>query len=71
MNLSPKTLRFTIEALQHYLADHERRFRDDGLSDDEISDLTNDIHYLRAIIKDFEQHREELARQSGKTKASA
>jgi hypothetical protein len=71
MDLSPKANRFVIEALEHYLAEHERRLAEKGLSDDDTADLVNDAHYLRAILTDFKNHHDEMARTPGQTKASA
>ena len=49
MNLSPKAIRFIIEALEHYQTSHEERLRDERLTEDEVADLTNDYQYLEAI----------------------
>jgi hypothetical protein len=62
MKLSLKAVRFVIEALENQRKDYDRRLADDGLSEDDISDLTNDRHYLDAIKKDFETYRDELVR---------
>lgn len=61
MKLSLKALRFVIEALENFQKDHDRRLADDDLSEDEISDLTNDRHYLDVIRKEFEAYRDQLA----------
>ena len=60
MKLSLKAVRFVIEALDNYQKDHDQRLADDELSEDDISDLTNDRHYLDAIKKDFEAYRDQL-----------
>ena len=60
MKLSLKALRFVIEALDNYRKDHDRRLADDNLSEDDISDLANDVLYLEAIKKDFEAYRDKL-----------
>ncbi len=60
MKLSLKAIRFVIEALENYQKDHDRRLTDDELSEDDISDLTNDRHYLNAIKQDFETYRDQL-----------
>ena len=39
-----------------------RRLADDGLSEDDISDLTNDRLYLEAIKRDFETYRDQMVR---------
>src|SRR5215831_14940444 len=60
MNLSPKTTRFIIEALEHYQTSHEERLRDERLTEDEIADLTNDCQYLEAIKTDLKKYHGEL-----------
>ena len=45
MNLSPKAIRFIIEALEHYQTSHEERLRDERLTEGEIADLTNSDAY--------------------------
>ena len=60
MKLSLKAVRFVIEALENYQKDHDRRLGDDDLSEDAVSDLTNDRLYLEAIKKDFEAYRDHL-----------
>ena len=60
MKLSLKAVRFVIEALDNYQKDHDQRLADKTLSEDDISDLTNDRHYLDAIKKDFEKYRDQL-----------
>ncbi len=60
MELSLKAIDFVIDALENYQQDHDRRRTAPGLSEDDISDLTNDHHYLAAIKKDFEIHRDQL-----------
>ena len=62
MKLSLKAVRFVIEALEGYQKDHDRRLATDGLSEDDIADLTNDRHYLEAIKKDFEAYRDQMVR---------
>jgi hypothetical protein len=60
MNLSPKAIRFTIEALEHYQAFHEERLCDERLTEDEIADLINDCQYLEAIKTDLKEYHREL-----------
>jgi len=71
MKLSLKAIRFVIEALEHYQEDHDQRLTQPGLSEDDVSDLVNDRHYLEAIQKDFEKYRDELAGQREHVKADA
>ncbi len=45
MQLSPKAIRFIIEAIEHYQTYHEERLQDERLTEEESADLTNDYHY--------------------------
>ena len=56
MHLSPKTIRFITEALEHYHTSHEERLRDERLSEDEVADLTNNYQYLEAIKTDLKKY---------------
>ncbi|MBI2804690.1 MAG: hypothetical protein HYX68_06860 [Planctomycetes bacterium] len=71
MNLSLKSIRFILEALDHYERDHDRRLADNTLSEDEISDLTNDRQLLVAIKKDFETYRDHLIQDRQHVSAEA
>ena len=63
MNLSLKATRFLIEALDHYRQYHDQQLQQEGLSEDEISDLENDRLYLSAIKRELEEHRDFLTHQ--------
>jgi len=63
MKLSPKEVRFVIEALDHYRQYHDERLKQEGLPEDEISDLLNDRQYLEAIRLDFEKYGDDLLRE--------
>jgi hypothetical protein len=63
MNLSPKAIRFIIEALEHYQTSHEARLGDERLTAEEVADLTNDYQYLEAIKTDLKKYHGELLRQ--------
>ena len=60
MNLSPKAIRFIIEALEHYQTSHEERLRNECLTEDEVADLTHDYQYLEAIKADLKEYHGEL-----------
>jgi hypothetical protein len=60
MQLSPKALRFLIEAVEHYQTDHEERLRDQHLTEEEGADLTNDHEYLEALKTTLQQYHDEL-----------
>ena len=63
MKLSLKATRFVIEALEHYQSYHDERLQQQGLSEDDVSDLVNDREYLGVIKMEFEDYLEELTRQ--------
>jgi hypothetical protein len=69
MQLSLKAIRFVIEALDHYQRYHDEQLREEGLSEEEVSDLINDQQYLAAIKQDFEKYRDDLLRQRQGVKA--
>ncbi len=71
MNLSPKAVRFVIEALEYYQKHHDEQLAAEGLSDDDASVLANDRLYLEAIKKDFEKYRDEFVDQRTSVKADA
>jgi uncharacterized Zn finger protein len=60
MQLSPKAIRFLIEALEYYQTHHEERLRDEHVTDEEASDLTNDHQYLEALKTDLKQYHDAL-----------
>ncbi len=60
IQLSPKAIRFIIEALTHYQTVQEARLRNEGVTDEEAIDLTNDQHFLEAIKTDLHKYHEEL-----------
>ena len=71
MKLSLKAIRFVIEALNHYQQHHDHRMSQEGLTEEELSDLVNDRQYLEAIKRDLERHRDELMRERGSVRADA
>jgi hypothetical protein len=60
MQLSPKAIRFIIEAIEHYQTYHAEQLQDDRLTEEESADLTNDYHYLEAIKTDLKKYHNEL-----------
>ena len=60
MDLSPKAIRFLIEALKQYEQDYARRLEEEDLSDDEMADLANDRQYLLALEQDLKSRHENL-----------
>ena len=49
MTLSPKALRFMVEALDYYLHDHDQQLQRAGESDDDRADWENDRQFVEAI----------------------
>ena len=56
MQLSPKAMRFIIEALEHYQTHHEGRLRDDHVTEEEAADPTNAHQYLNQSTEDWYTH---------------
>ncbi|WP_236579599.1 hypothetical protein [Pseudanabaena sp. lw0831] len=55
INLSPKTIRFMVEALEFRIAAYQNQLDTEAISDDEISDLTNDLLFLESLLQEFQQ----------------
>ncbi|MBW4450809.1 MAG: hypothetical protein KME38_29290 [Spirirestis rafaelensis WJT71-NPBG6] len=55
MELSPKAIRFIINALDYRINAYQERLKLENLDEDEISDITNDFMFLEAL-------REEMAK---------
>jgi hypothetical protein len=55
VELSPKAIRFIIEALDYRINAYQERLKLENLDEDEISDITNDFMFLEAL-------REEMAK---------
>jgi hypothetical protein len=58
VELSPKAIRFIIEALDYRINAYRERLKLENLDEDEISDITNDFMFLEAL-------REEMAKTLG------
>ena len=64
MELSPKAIRYLLEALQHYRVHLDRRIEEESLSDDDVADLANDRQYLAALAQDLQNKHEDLLKGS-------
>ena len=53
MNLSPKAIRFIIEALDYRLLAYQERLKADALDEDEASDITNDALFLESLHQEL------------------
>lgn len=49
MNLSPKAIRFIVEALDYRLKAYQERLKVEDLDEDEASDIANDSGFLEAL----------------------
>lgn len=53
MNLSPKALRFLIEALDYRIQAYQEQLDFDSLDEDTASDIGNDAMYLETLRQDL------------------
>ncbi|PSB28923.1 hypothetical protein [Chlorogloea sp. CCALA 695] len=53
MNLSPKAIRFIIEALDYRLEAYQERLKANALDEDEASDITNDALFLESLRQEL------------------
>jgi hypothetical protein len=53
MNLSPKAMRSIVESLEFRIAAYQRQSDSEMLSEDEISDLTNDLMFLESLLQEL------------------
>lgn len=58
LRLGYKDLTFIAMALERFIAWHEAELRRDDLSEDDRSDLTNDLYYLHELLGDVRRERE-------------
>ena len=55
VNLSPKAMRFTVEALEYRISAYEQQLEQSDLHEDEVSDLTNDLMFLESLVQNFKK----------------
>lgn len=53
VNLSPKAMRFTAEALEYRILAYTKQLESPDLQDDEASDISNDLMFLESLLQDF------------------
>jgi hypothetical protein len=53
MNLSPKAMRSIAEALEFRIAAYQSQLNSAELSEDEISDVTNDSMFLESLLQEL------------------
>jgi len=64
MDLSPKAIRFIIDALEHYVEHFDQLVGNENLSDDELADLSNDQRYLAALRQSLQLQHAELLKSN-------
>jgi hypothetical protein len=55
VSLSPKAIRFIVEALEVQVASYKSQLEQDDLDEDRAADLTNDLMFLEALLKDLKR----------------
>jgi hypothetical protein len=55
INLSPKAMRLIAEALEFRIAAYQGQLDSEELSEDEVSDLTNDSMFLESLLQDLQK----------------
>ena len=63
MNLSPKAIRFIVEALEFRIADYHQQLELEELNEDEIWDIENDLMFLESLLDELKKTFEQSASQ--------
>jgi hypothetical protein len=63
MNLSPKAIRFIVEALEFRIAAYHQQLELEEMNEDEISDIGNDLMFLDALVEELKKTSEKSASQ--------
>ncbi|WP_242038906.1 hypothetical protein [Anabaena lutea] len=58
MNLSPKAVRFLVEALEFRIAAYQIQLDEQDLSEDEASEITNDMMFLESLLQELKKMRD-------------
>ncbi len=53
VNLSPKAMRFLVDALEYRMADYEQRLEQE-LDEDIASDLNNDLMFMESLHQELQ-----------------
>jgi len=53
INLSPKAMRSIVEALEFRIAAYQSQLDSEELSEDKVSDLTNDSMFLESLLQEM------------------
>ncbi|NJR40836.1 MAG: hypothetical protein HC781_20850 [Leptolyngbyaceae cyanobacterium CSU_1_4] len=55
MNLSPKAVRFLVEALEFRIAAYQVQLDKPDFNEDDASELTNDMMFLEALLQELKE----------------
>jgi hypothetical protein len=55
MNLSPKAVRFLVEALEFRIAAYQTQLDAPELNEDEASEITNDMMFLESLLQELKE----------------
>jgi hypothetical protein len=55
MNLSPKAVRFLVEALEFRILAYQTQLDTPDLSEDDESELTNDMMFLKSLLQELQE----------------
>jgi hypothetical protein len=55
MNLSPKAVRFLVEALEFRIAAYQTQLETSDLHEDDASELTNDMMFLESLLQELRE----------------
>jgi hypothetical protein len=64
MNLSPKAIRFIIEALDYRIEAYQQHLQLENLDEDEASDMTNDALFLESLRQELANNLQVITSQS-------
>jgi hypothetical protein len=55
VNLSPKALRFMVEALEYRAVAYEVQLENETLDEDQVADVTNDLMFIESLLEDLKK----------------
>lgn len=55
MNFSPKAIRFIVDAIEYRIEAYQKQLETENLNEDEISDISNDIMFLKSLSQEFKK----------------
>jgi hypothetical protein len=58
MNLSPKAVRFLVEALEFRIAAYQAQLDTPDLPENDASELTNDMMFLESLLQELKEMRD-------------